>query len=160
MNMTIKELPAYEVAFARHIGSYLDTHHAWGKLGEWAGKHGLTPLNHYFIGISLDDPNAVDEFACRYDACVTLPEGFEKKEEGDIRFKTLPGGEYALFQFYDTIDKLGITYQSIFGQWLPNSNYEADDRPCLEFCMNDPSMDEEGKCKVDLYVPIKPKNAA
>ncbi|WP_233281156.1 GyrI-like domain-containing protein [Paenibacillus algicola] len=38
---------------------------------------------------------------------------------------------------------------------LLNSEYDADDRPCLEFCINDPAKDKEGKCKVDLYIPIK-----
>lgn len=155
MNLSIKELPAYEVAYVRHIGSYLDTHHAWAKLGMWANQHALTPMNQYFIGISLDDPGAVEEFACRYDACVTIPTDFDKEGHQEMKFQKLPGGLYALYQFYDTIDKLGLIYHSLFGQWLPNSEYDADDRPCLEFCMNDPSNDPEGKCKVDLYLPIK-----
>ncbi|OAB42106.1 helix-turn-helix domain-containing protein [Paenibacillus glacialis] len=48
-----------------------------------------------------------------------------------------------------------VAYQSVFSLWLPSSEYDADDRPCLEFCMNDPAKDKEGKCKVDLYIPIK-----
>jgi len=158
MNVQVIELPEYEVAYVRHVGSYLDTHLAWSKLGIWASENDLSPINQYFIGISLDDPNTVEEFACRYDACVTIPKGFHKENHGDIQFKKLPGGLFALYQFYDTIDKLAIAYQSLFGQWLPNSEYEADDRPCLEFCMNDPANDKEGKCKVDLYIPIKKRH--
>ncbi|MEC0372846.1 AraC family transcriptional regulator [Paenibacillus chibensis] len=155
--ITIKELQEYEVAYVRHVGSYLDTHVAWEKLGHWANQQGLTPKNHYFIGISLDDGNLVEELACRYDACVTLPCGFEKHEQHKthVEFKTLSGGMYALYPYYDTIDKFVLAYQSVFGLWLPNSEYDADDRPCLEFCMNDPAKDKEGKCKVDLYIPVK-----
>ncbi|WP_106768775.1 AraC family transcriptional regulator [Paenibacillus faecalis] len=158
MNVSVRELPVYEVAYVRHIGSYLDTHHAWSALGKWAEEHDLTPMSQYFIGISLDDPAVVDESECRYDACVTLPDGFvHKREETEevVQFKKLSGGSYALYHFYDTVDKLAIAYQSLFGQWLPNSEYEPDDRHCLEFCMNDPAHDKEGKCKVDLYIPIK-----
>ncbi|MNH93019.1 Transposon Tn10 TetD protein [compost metagenome] len=154
--ITIKELPEYEVAYVRHVGSYLDTHVAWSQLGRWAQQQGLTPKNHFFIGISLDDGNLVDEYACRYDACVTLPSGFEKhKHTTHVAFKTLSGGMYALYPYYDTIDKFVLAYQTVFSLWLPNSEYDADDRPCLEFCMNDPAQDKEGKCKVDLYIPIK-----
>ncbi|WP_253298234.1 GyrI-like domain-containing protein [Paenibacillus sp. MSJ-34] len=154
--ITITDLPEYEVAYVRHVGSYMDTRVAWDKLGEWASRQGLTPHNQFFIGISLDDGNLVDEYACRYDACVTLPSGFEKhKHATHVQFQTLSGGMYALYSYYDTIDKLVLAYQNVFGLWLPNSEYEADDRPCLEFCMNDPASDPEGKCKVDLYVPIK-----
>lgn len=154
--ISIKELPEYEVAYVRHVGSYLDTHIAWDKLGRWTKQQGLTPKNHFFIGISLDDGNFVEEHACRYDACVTLPSGFEKHElTRQVEFKILSGGIYALYPYYDTIDKFVLAYQSVFSLWLPNSEYDADDRPCLEFCMNDPAMDKEGKCKVDLYIPIK-----
>jgi AraC family transcriptional regulator len=154
--ITIKELPEYEVAYVRHVGSYLDTHVAWDKLGRWASSQGLTPNNHYFIGISLDDGNLVEEWACRYDACVTLPSGFDRHEQqSHVEFKTLSGGMYAVYPFYDTIDKFVLAYQNVFSLWLPNSEYDADDRPCLEFCMNDPAKDKEGKCKVDLYIPVK-----
>ncbi|AIQ15915.1 transcriptional regulator [Paenibacillus sp. FSL H7-0357] len=154
--ITIKELPEYEVAYVRHVGSYLDTHVAWDKLGRWASWQGLTPNNHYFIGISLDDGNLVEEFACRYDACVTLPSGFERSgHTKHVEFKTLSGGMYAVYPYYDTIDKFVLAYQNVFSLWLPDSEYDADDRPCLEFCMNDPAKDKEGKCKVDLYIPVK-----
>lgn len=155
MNITLKQLPDMEVAYVRHVGSYLETYHAWERLGMWSNSKGLYPTEQFFIGISLDDPNVTEEHECRYDACVTLPANFVKKSEDGIDFKRLSGGTYALYQFYDTIDKLAIAYQTIFGQWLPNSEYDADDKPCLEFCMNNPAMDPDGKAKVDLYIPLK-----
>lgn len=172
MNISIKELPDYKVAYVRHVGSYLETYKAWSVLGAWAREHQLTPDRHYFIGISLDDPAVVEEEACRYDACVTLPDGFTGSSRGrttdqeqfqsqndngsgPVDYQTLPGGLYAVYSFYDTPDKLGIVYRSLFCEWLPGSNYEADERPCLEFCLNDPSSDPEGKCKVDLHIPVK-----
>lgn len=155
MNISIRELPDYEVAYVRHVGSYLETFYAWRKLGKWAQKNGIYPTDQYFIGISLDDPHFVDEYTCRYDACVTIPEDFNRKNNDEIKYKVLEGGSYALYQFYDSIDKLAIAYQSIFGQWLPHSEYDVDNKPCLEFCMNNPATDPEGKAKVDLYIPIK-----
>ncbi|WP_409296831.1 AraC family transcriptional regulator [Peribacillus sp. SCS-26] len=158
MNITVKELPPQAVAYVRHVGSYLETHYAWKKLGKWASSRGISPADEFFIGISLDDPGAADEFACRYDACVTLPHGFVKEEGSEVEFKVLPGGLYALYKFYDTIDKLGIAYNSLFSQWLPGSGYDADDRPCLEYCMNNPFEDPESRCKVDLYIPVRAKD--
>lgn len=155
MNIAVKELREFEVAFVRHVGSYLDTGEAWGKLNHWATEHKLFPGEQQFIGISLDDPNTTDEYACRYDACVTIPHDFDKQDHPDIQYTTLPGGRYAIYKFYDTIDKLGIAYQSVFGQWLPSSGFDPDERYCLEFVMNDPWEDPEGKCRVDLYIPIK-----
>lgn len=154
MNIKLKELPGYKVAYVRHVGSYLETYKAWETLGAWVRGSGLPPTEA-FIGISLDDPAVTDENSCRYDACITVPEGFPESEDTNIAYRILPGGLYALYKFYDTIDKLAIAYQSVYGQWLPSSTYEPDDRHALEFCMNDPYSDPEGKAKVDLYIPIK-----
>ncbi|WP_242615106.1 AraC family transcriptional regulator [Paenibacillus solani] len=158
MNVSIKELPEYEVAYVRHVGSYLDTQKAWQQLLAWTNQHQLYPPNQQFIGISLDDTSITEEYECRYDACVTIPHSFVKEHDSEIQFRILPGGLYGMFHFYDTVDKLGIFYQSIFGQWFPNSEYEPDERECLEFCMNNPFEDPEGKAKVDLYVPIRARD--
>lgn len=152
----IEERPDVEVAYVRHVGSYLDTYSAWDKLGNWAAAREITPADQHFIGISLDDLNLVDEWACRYDACVTLPAGYRKDYDSKVvDYKILPGGLYAVYPYYDTVERFVLAYQNVYSLWLPNSGYEADDRPCLEFCKNDPATDAEGKCKVDLHVPIK-----
>ena len=156
MNIVIKELPEYEVAFIRRIGSYFEPQEHWGKLINWAINNGLYPPTQSFIGISLDNPDLVESNNCRHDACVTIHEGFEKEKHNEMQFKKLDGGQYALYQFYDVPEKLNLAYQFMFGQWLPNSDYEVDNnRYNLEFNMNNPAEDPEGKCKVDLYVPIK-----
>lgn len=157
MNISIEKLPEYEVAYIRHVGSYLDTRKTWEKLTQWAVKNNILQTKQYFIGISQDDPNIVQEHVCRYDACVTIPLEFHKEDYDGVKFKKLSEGMYALYKFYDTNDKFALAYQSIFGQWLPKSDYDLDARECLEFCMNNPFDDPEGKCRVDLYIPIKDK---
>lgn len=156
MNIEIKTLPEYEVAYIRRIGSYFEPQEHWGKLMNWAFQNELFPPQQSFIGISLDNPDIVEGNNCRHDACVTIPEGFEKEQHQDVQFKKLEGGEYALYPFYDAPEKLNFAYQYMFGQWLPNSDYEADyDRYNLEFSMNNPLEDPEGKLKVDLFVPVR-----
>jgi len=78
-------------------------------------------------------------------------EYFGKKANDDVQFRKLSGGLYAVYHFYDTTDKLAIAFKSIFGQWLPDSE-------CLEFCLNNPAEDPEGKCKTDIYIPIKKRS--
>lgn len=158
MNIEIKELPEYEVAFIRRIGSYFEPQEHWGNLINWAINQGLYPPAHSFIGISLDNPDLVDSKSCRHDACVTIPEGFDKEMHDEIQFKKLDGGQYALTQFYDVPERLNLAYQFIYEQWIPNSDFEVDNnRFNLEFNLNNPSEDPGGKCKVDLFVPIQLK---
>ena len=56
---------------------------------------------------------------------------------------------------YDATGKPVLAYRYMFEQWLPNSQYEGNDRRyCLEFNMNNSGEDQERKATVDLYVPI------
>lgn len=156
MNVAIVTLPAHETACVRHVGSYLDTHLAWDKLRAWINRSGMPTEKAIYIGMPLDSPEANGEHACRYDACVTLPAGFVRREDPAIRYETLPGGLYALYKFYDTIDRLGIVYRGLFREWLPTSGYAWDGRPCLEIAMNNPAEDPDGRSKIDLYIPVRP----
>ena len=129
MNVNIKELPEYRIAFFRHVGSYLNTGENWNKLLKWAGEKDLFKTNPLFIGISRDDPATTEEDACRHDACVTLPKDFNEESDGsEVLYDLIRIGKYAIYEFYDSIDKLGLVYKSLFSQWLPQSDYEMDSR--------------------------------
>ncbi|MER2170070.1 MAG: GyrI-like domain-containing protein [Psychrobacillus psychrodurans] len=156
MEIVIKELTENEVAFVRRTGSYFEPQEHWGSLMHWANENGIFPPQQSFVGISMDNPNFVESSKCRHDACVTIPDGFDKKKHNNMQFKKLDGGQYALYEFYDSPEKLNLAYKYVFEQWLPLSRYDADStRYNLEFNMNNPAEDPEGKSKVDLFVPIK-----
>jgi len=158
MNVVIKELPRYEVAYVRKTGSYLDREIPhWEALVKWSGDNGLFPPENLFMGTSLDDPAFVPEDECRHDACITLPEGFDKSKHGDVGYKIIEGGLYGVYQFYDIPEKLALAYTNLNNSWLPQSNYQRDDRISLEINLNNPKFDPEGKCKVDLCIPIREK---
>lgn len=156
MKVFIKTLLPFEVAFIRRTGSYFEPQDHWTKLLNWSNENKLYPPEQSFIGISLDNPELVEIHNCRHDACVTIPVNFDKENHHDVQFKRLEGGLYALYHFYDKPHHLNIAYQYVYGEWITNSEYDADyDRDNLEFFMNNVSVDLEGKLKVDLYVPIK-----
>jgi AraC family transcriptional regulator len=155
MNVEIKELPAYRIAYFRHTGSYLETAGNWQRLLAWAGKRGLSPPRAMFIGISRDDPATTGEDECRHDACVVLPEDFAETDEDGVQYADIPAGKYGQYLFYDTIDKLAIAFRALYGEWLPQSGYTPDDRPVLEINLNNPAEDPEGKGKCLVCIPIK-----
>jgi DNA gyrase inhibitor GyrI len=160
MNILIKKLPEFQIAFIRRTGSYFEPQEHWGRLIQWAISNGLYPPEQSFIGISLDNPDLVESNECRHDACVSIPDGFDIEKHKDMNFRKLDGGQYAVYPFYDTTEKLKFAYQYMYEEWLPNSDFVADyGRFNLEFNMNNPSEDPEGKCKVDLYVPIKERKS-
>lgn len=154
MNVLLKTLPDYEVAYIRRTGSYFEPQPHWEQLLSWALENRLFPGEQNFIGVSLDDPAAVAAEKCRHDACVTIPNGFDKKET--IQYQILKGGEYALHSFYGQPCELSSAYASVYQEGLAAMAMEPDySRYCLEFNLNNPAEDPEGKCRVDLYVPVK-----
>lgn len=69
---------------------------------------------------------------------------------------TLRGGLYAVFNYKGLSTDTQI-FQYIYGTWIPNSEYELDQRPHFEvlgekYKNNDPNSEEE------IWIPIKFKN--
>lgn len=67
----------------------------------------------------------------------------------------IPLGNYAVFE-YIGLHSDPAPFQYIFGNWLPNSEYELDDRPHFEvlgpkYKNNDPKSEEE------IWIPIRLK---
>ena len=79
---------------------------------------------------------------------------FDNVPEGMETF-TLVRGEYAVFDYKGSSNN-GNIFQYIFMTWLPNSDYQLNDRPHFEvlgdkYKNNDPTSEEE------IWIPIKKK---
>jgi predicted transcriptional regulator YdeE len=67
--------------------------------------------------------------------------------------RPVPGGLYASFRC--TMQTIGSTWGSIYGEWLPASKYEEDEtRPAIEHYPPEMSGNEP---LVMLFVAVKPK---
>ncbi|MUP45586.1 AraC family transcriptional regulator [Gramella sp. BOM4] len=78
-----------------------------------------------------------------------LPEGLQGMK--------IPAGKYAVFIHEGTSKKFAETAQAIFGEWLPNSRYELEDRPHFEVMGKDYKGPENPESKEHIYIPIREK---
>ena len=103
----------------------------------------------YFDGIPVFGPEANPAFTYWGGVEVAAPnKGFEHLE--------IPAGTYAVFHYKGLSNDSSI-WRFIYSQWLPNSEWELDDRPHFErlgskYKNDDPTSEE------DIYIPIRPKN--
>jgi AraC family transcriptional regulator len=67
----------------------------------------------------------------------------------------LDSGLYAVFH-YQGLSTDNSIFIYIFGTWLPNSNYELDDRPQFEI-LGDKYKNGDPNSEEDIYIPVKPK---
>ncbi len=158
-DVQVKEMPGLEVAYVRHVGPYAgDAELFQGlfeKLMKWAGARGLLRFPEtQILCVYHDDPNITDGAKLRTSACLTVPA--DTPAEGEIGRMNVDGGKYAVARFELADNEYEEAWQSIYGGWLPESGYQPDDRPNYELYQNDPSQHPEGKCIVDICIPVKP----
>ncbi len=158
-NVEVKELPALEVAYVRHIGPYAGDaklfEGLFTKIMTWAGPRGLIRFPETLLmSVYHDDPNITDGAKLRTSVCITVPK--ETKSDSEIGTMMIDGGTYAVANFEIFSDQYPEAWQSVYGGWLPDSGYQPDDGAPFEIYRNDPREHPEGKCLVDICIPVKP----
>ena len=72
----------------------------------------------------------------------------------EMELLTVEEGLYAVFHYKGLPENGEVAFRYIFGTWLPQSEYELDDRPHFEilgekYKNNDPASEE------DIWIPVK-----
>lgn len=155
----VKDLSKKTVAYVRHIGPYQGDSALFDalfqRLFRWAGPRGLLcGPDSQIMAVYYDNPEITAAEKLRTDVAVTVPE--DTKVDGDVGKTTLPGGKYALARFELKSDEYAQAWDALYGVWLPESGFQPDDRPCFELYHNDPREHPEGRCIVDICIPVKP----
>jgi AraC family transcriptional regulator len=153
LNPKFKEIKPIPVVYVHAIGDYNNVGPAWEKLAKFMKEKHLFTFGVNFIGVSYDDPSVTETEKLRYDACASVKK--EVKPEGEVGYKVLDGGLYAIFLHKGPYEAFSQTYDQIYLNWLPESGYELRDAPPLEFYLNDPDRTKPENLKTDIYVPVK-----
>jgi len=149
----IKEIGPKKIVYIHAIGDYNDVGPAWERLAQFMQKNKLFGFGTECLGISYDDPAITDTEKLRYDACFTVSK--EVKPDGEVGFKEIERGIYAIFRHKGPYSMLSKTYDQIYKNWLPTSGYELRDIPCMEFYHNDPNKTKPENLKTDIYIGVK-----
>lgn len=155
----VKELSELNVAYVRHIGPYKGDGELFAglfmKLMAWAGPRDLLGVpGMQVLAVYHDNPDITDEERLRTSVCITVPEGTEVN--GEVGSMRIPGGKFAVARFELAEDEYEEAWNAVMGGWLPESGYQPDDRLCYERFHNNPKEHPEGKCILDICIPVKP----
>ncbi|MBU1950672.1 MAG: AraC family transcriptional regulator [Candidatus Eisenbacteria bacterium] len=155
----VKEMPELHVAYVRHVGPYAGDaklfEGLFNKLMSWAGPRGLLRFpGTQVICVYHDDPKITEEDKLRTSACITVPKG--TPVDGEIGEMDIPGGQFAVARFELSSNEYAAAWNAVMGGWLPESGYQPDDRLCYEQYLNDPKTHPEGKCIVNICIPVRP----
>jgi AraC family transcriptional regulator len=90
----------------------------------------------------------------RMEVALTVPAG--TATSGEIGIKTLEGGLYATARVRVLIEDYAAQWDALVADWLPGSGYQPDHGPAMEFCLNNPDTDPEGRYHVEICLLVRP----
>lgn len=149
------ELENKKSIYIRLSGAYneLDFSGTYAKLWNFVKEQKLYSAGIESIGIYHDDPKVTEANKLRSDVCLVIHKPVQPK--GEIGVKEIQGGRYAVFLYQGPYNTLGVVYDTIFVQWLPESGCELRNVPMFEKYMNDPSKITPEKLKTEIYIPVQ-----
>jgi AraC family transcriptional regulator len=155
-SIEVKELPQMTVAYIRNMGPWNGDKNVYerlrNKLFSWAGARGLIEKQDFkYLILYHDDPNVALNDKLRMSLCVTVPP--ETKVDGEIGKMEIEAAKYAIARFELTSQDFQKAWEWLYGQWLPNSGYQPDDKPYFETYPEEPKGE---KFIVDFCIPVKP----
>jgi len=149
----IKTIPDLHLAYIRHTGSYDKVGSSFQKLMFWAATHLVLKLKPVTIGIVHDNPDLSAEQYIRFDACVLLSK--EIKPNGEIGYKKIKGGKFAVFTYKGAYEGFYPVYDYIYNVCLFDNKFDLADKPALEWYIKSPPFNKPENFVTDFYVPIK-----
>lgn len=158
-DVAVEDMPEIIVAYVRNVGPYQGDsalfEQLWGRLMKWAGPRGLLQQTDLkCLCVYHDSPEVTDESKLRVSVCISVSE--DTRVDGEIGKMTIPAGQYARAHFEIDATQYGDAWNYVYGQWMPDSGYQPDDRLAFELCLNDPDEHPQKKHLVDICVPVKP----
>lgn len=150
-HVTMTSWPATTVFGLWHDGPIELIPHSFRRLRNWAGGRGYPWHEITRIGASFGDPEQATGY--RYLAGIA-PAEQELRTDG-LEPCEISAGRYATYRLAGPYSLIASTLQVLFGDWLPQSGLELDDRPVLELYRNHPGMvADHTELITDLLIPI------
>jgi AraC family transcriptional regulator len=147
----IIDMPPSHALTLRHAGPVETIAQTWNKLRALVRDAVPPEAMRGPIGISTGDPEGGDEFT--YLAGVLA--GPAPPAVPGLTLTPVPGGAYASYRLNGAYGLITATYRALFGEWLPGSGQELDDRPALEIYHTPYAQGDRADCVTDIMIPIK-----
>ena len=151
--MEIVQLDAVNCISVPHVGPYIQIDAAMGKLfGALAQGNHLGP-NIQMQAMFYDDPDLVADELLQSAAYTPFPDDVAVPEGTQKLVRS--AGAYAKLAYKGPYADMKEAYRWLYGVWLPNSGYEASERPCFESYLNSPVDTKPEDLRTDIFLPVE-----
>lgn len=150
--VTLRQEPARRLIGLPHSGSYHTVGKEFEAFGALCETRGLWPQVGTWAAIYYDNPEETAEAELRsfvggeYHGA-TVPDGLGET--------TLPGGKTAILTYKGPYAGIAAAYDSLFGNWLPQSGEDPAEAPCYELYLNNPRAVAPEELLTEICLPLK-----
>lgn len=153
-NIVIKDMPALNLIYVRHIGAFDQIRFAYEKLMKWAGPRDLLNFpKTQTVTVYHDDPTITDIEKLQQSACITVDR--EVKTEGEVGNMSLPASKCVVGHFDISVNEFEHAWNSVC-VWMSESGYQPGDGLPYELYYDHKGEEENMRFVLDICVPIKP----
>ena len=151
----IKELPVRNMIYIRLFGDYKlnDYCGTWMRLQQFVQEEKLPMGEVMPYCIFHDHPKVTPIEKLRTDVCMVMPAAVTPK--GNIGFKQLPAGRYAIFLYKGSYEHLQSVYDTIYGKYIPEMECTFRDEASAERYLNHPADTAPDELLTEIYIPIE-----
>lgn len=151
----IRDVSVRNVIYIRLFGDYKlnDYCGTWIRLCRFVGEQGLPMGEMMPLCVYHDDPKVTPVEKLRTDVCMVVPQKITPK--GDIGFRQIPAGRYAVFLYKGSYEHLQTVYDTIYGKYLPGMECTLRDEASAERYMNDPRNTASEELLTEIYIPVE-----
>jgi AraC family transcriptional regulator len=151
--VTVRNVPAIEVAGITHRGSYIRIGRAFETAQIQFAAQGLMRPDTRWLAQYLDDPFAYPEAQLNSRAAFSLPPGADVAPP--LQRLTVGGTPCALLRYRGPYPNMRDAYQWLYGNWLIASGHALADQPVFEEYLNSPRDTAPTDLLTDIFLPLK-----
>lgn len=148
----VTTLESLELAYISHVGKMDLIGNVFNDLIRWATPKGLmAQKNLRMVTIYHDSPKITDPNHLRMSVCMILNQ--PTKTEGAVNLRSFTPGKCVISRLEISPSEFQQAWESNF-VWMNEHGYKKGDNDPFEIYYNNPQDHPEGKCIVDLCIPI------
>lgn len=150
--VTVREVPAIEMAGMPHRGSYMRIGRAFEAAQILFAAQGLMRPDTRWLAQYRDDPFAYPEAQLNSCAGFSLPPGGEVVPP--LHRLTLGGTRCAVLRYRGPYPNMRDAYQWLYGTWLVAAGHRVADQPVFEEYLNNPRDTAPADLLTDIFLPL------
>lgn len=155
MEVRVIQMRTFSVAGIRTYGPYnTSAPEAWNMLTPWLNRTTIDSFGVVYWGIMHDMLYMSPPDHIRYEAVISVPEGFNRDETVFVR--TIQPCEYAVAEHTGPYHEVQSIWLNLLWDWLPESGRCPATLPCMEQYLGSPVNTSSALLTTRLYLPLAP----